>query len=486
MKPSMDQNEKLMPGMLSDDPTDGSRVVSIPPGMFPLTDLGNAERLVARYRDRLRYCPQRRKWLLWDDSRWTWDDTSAIERMAKRTVRHIYDEAGACSSDEQRAQIGKHARQSESGKRLRDMVALAQSEAGVPVRVSELDADPWVLNCLNGTVDLRTGTMREHRRSDLITRSTGVAYQTEARSELWDRVLKDATGGDSELAAYLQRVVGYSLIGEPLERVLFFLFGPPGTAKSTLVLGFHAALGDYAHSASFETWLVQSTTGGNRGDLVRLASARLVTSVEVRQGARFDEALIKAVTGGDEIVAAAKYESEISFRPGFTLILAANDAPSAREDDAGLWVRMRRIPLTAVIAPERQDPTIKYKLREREHASAILAWAVAGCLAYQQRGLGSCSAVEQSTNDYRTELDHFSEFLADTCTFEEGARITRKALREVYQQWGDEVGRRSLLSARDMAGKLRVRGCQEVSVRGTKSWAGLRAKQPTDAVGGIQ
>ncbi|HEX2875155.1 MAG TPA: phage/plasmid primase, P4 family [Polyangiaceae bacterium] len=458
----------------------GTGEVATLPGTFALTDLGNAERLVARYRDRIRYCAQRRKWLLWEGSRWRWDDTAAIERMAKATARKIYDEAGACSNDEQRSQIAKHARATESGKRLRDMVALAQSEAGVPVLLADLDADAWQLNCSNGTLDLRTGELLPHSRDDLITRSTAINYVAGKSSELWTRVLHDATGGDGALAAYLQRVVGYSLIGDPLERALFFLFGPPGTAKSTLVVAFHAALGEYVHSASFETWLVQSSTGGNRGDLVRLAGSRLVTSVEVRQGARFDEALVKAVTGGDEIVAAAKYEAEVSFRPSFTLILAANDAPSAREDDAGLWARMRRIPLTAVIAPERQDPSIKAKLREPEHAEAVLAWAVAGCLAYQRDGLGSCPAVEQSTSEYRAELDHFSEFLGDCCIFEQGASLTRKELRVKYEDWAQEVGRRSLLSAKDIAAKLRARGCAEKHVRGAPTWVGIRIRLPLD------
>src|SRR5690606_19101373 len=132
--------------------------------------------------------------------------------------------------------------------------------------------------------------------------------------------------------------------------------------------------------ADFDSWLQHSNVGGNRGDLVRLAGARLVTSVEVRKGAKWDEALVKKVTGGDEIVAAAKFEAEVSFKPTFTLMFAANDAPAARDDDEGLWARMRRIPLTAIIPPERQDPTIKAKLAEPEHAAAILAWCVTGCL----------------------------------------------------------------------------------------------------------
>lgn len=450
------------------------------PGAFPLTDLGNAERLVAEWRSRIRYCPQRKKWLVYDGRRWAWDETAEIERCARSTTRRILAEAKDITDKDQRRAIVQHSFRSESAKSLRAMVSLAQSEAGVPVLLSELDANPYALNCANGTLNLRTGQLANHRPADLITKSTALVYDPAATSELWTQVVHGATGGDPELEAYLQRFVGYALIGEPLERVFGFLYGPPGTSKSTIIDALHAALGDYAHAAGFETWLQQSNVGGNRGDLVRLAGARLVTSVEVQNGARWDEALIKRVTGGDEIVAAAKFEGEVSFRATFTILLAANDAPSAREDDAGLWVRMRRIPLSAQVPVDKQDPLLKTKLREPQHAAAVLAWAVAGCLAYQRQGLSSCKAVEDSTAAYRSENDHFSEFLADCCTFEAGARVTRKALRERYEEWAKETGRRKLLSARDIASKLRDRGCIEKKVNGTTQWDGVRGKEMTD------
>lgn len=454
--------------------------VELMPSAFRLTDFGNAERFVARNRGRVRYCPQRNRWLLFTGSRWEWDEGGGAMRLAKETVRAIYGEAERCDDDDARKATAKHARESEKASRLQALLALAQSEEGVSVTLAELDADPYALNCSNGTIDLRTGTLRPHDARDLITRTTGVPFDPAARSELWDRVLHDATGGDADLAEYIQRVLGYALIGVPLERAFFFLYGPPGTAKSTLVGAFHDALGSYAVSASFETWLTRANVGGNRGDLVRLAGARLVTSVEVRCGARWDEALVKATTGGDEIVASAKFESEVSFRPSFTLVLAANDAPNAREDDEGLWARMRRVPLIAQIPPERQDPTVKTRLREPEHASAVLAWMVAGCLDYQKNGLGSCSAVQASTAEYRKELDHFSDFLSDCCEFESYSRISRRDLRVAYEEWARETGRKSLLSAREIAVRLRARECREVTVQGLRCWTGLRTRTVGD------
>jgi putative DNA primase/helicase len=360
------------------------------------------------------------------------------------------------------------------------MITLAQSEANVPVLPAQLDADPWKLNVENGTVDLRTGELGCHRRLDLITRLAPVQYNRNARSDLWDRFLAEATGGDAELARYLQRAVGYALQGTATERAFFFLIGPPGTAKSTFIDAISAALGDYHSTAAFDTWLVQSSTGGNRGDLVRLASARLVTSVEVRKGAKFDEAIIKAVTGGDEITACAKYEGEITFKPAFALWLAANDAPAIRDDDEGAWARVRRIPFDHVVPTAQQDRTLKMRLREPEVRAAVLAWAVQGCLDWQRDGLGSADAIDKSTAAYRRDMDRIAGFLEDWCEFGLAPVTTVKILREAYLAWCEEQGIRFPLSAKDVAARLKERGCAPTKWNHQRAWRGVRLRDLHD------
>lgn len=454
-----------------------TRVVDLLPGRFNCTDLGNAERLVAAYRDEVRYCPQRKRWLNWDGSRWRWDEVGTIERKAKATVRAIMREADNADDDRAKA-LRQWSYKSEDSKRIKSLVSLAQTEAGIPVLLDDLDADPFLLNAANGTIDLRTGDLREHRKSDLITRTTGIEYDRDARSELWDGVLADACGDDTELAAYIQAVAGYSLIGVPLERAFFFLHGPPGTAKSTILDALHAAMGGYAEGADFDTWLLKTQVGGNRGDLVRLAGARLVTSSEAKPGSKWDEAIIKKITGGDLLTYAAKYENDVTFKPSFSLLFAANDAPSAREDDEGFWVRMKRIPLAHQIPVEKQDKHLKLKLQKPKHARAILRWAVKGCQAYiANRGFPRCSAVENSTQEYRAELDHFSQFLEERCDFDPDLLVTRKSLRMAYERWAGEVGRRVLLDAKTVAKKLRARGCTDASpLHGYERWLGLGLK----------
>ncbi|MBM4364270.1 MAG: DNA primase, partial [Deltaproteobacteria bacterium] len=330
-----------------------------------LTDLGNAERLIDRFGTVLRYCPPRGCWYVWDGSCWNEDKTGEVVRLAKQSVRAIADEAERADPERQKA-ILKHARQSEQAARLEAAIKLATTERGIPVMPDELDADPWALNVANGTIDLRTGKLRPHCPKDLLTKICPVAYDPSARSAVWDAFLKAATKGDKELEAYLQRMTGRALQGEVVEKAFWFFYGPPDGMKSTFINAISKTLGSYAAPAAFTTWLVQTHIGGNRGDLVALRGARLVTSVEVRRDARFDEATLKAVTGGDALKAAAKYEKEIELRPTFALWLAGNDAPRIRDDDAGAWSRVRRVPFCNPLPAEQRDPSMGEKLAAPE------------------------------------------------------------------------------------------------------------------------
>lgn len=452
-----------------------------------LTDYGNAERLVARYRDQIRHCPQRKLWLTWDGKRWAWDETGEVQRLAKKTTRAIYSEAEHAKDQDQARAIGRHAGASESHFRISAMVALAQTEPGMPLLATGLDCDPWLLNVQNGTLHLRTGELRPHSRADHITKISSASYDAKAKSALWDKFLAQATGGDAELAAYLQRAVGYALQGNVTEKAFWFLYGAPDGMKSTFIDSVSAALGDYAVTVSFSTWLVQTNVGGNRGDLVSLMGARLVTSVEVRKGVKFDEEIIKRVTGGDMIEAAAKYEKEVRFLPSFALWLAANDAPTIRDDDEGAWSRVRRIPFNHPLPAGQRDPLMREKLRAPEVQSAILAWAVEGCLAWQKSGLGTSAAIDESTASYRRDNDRTAGFFQDNCAFESEAKVSASDLRRAYEDWCKEEGVRHPLNGNDLGERLVKRGCQPLKSNGRRIWKGVRLlerwEDPTQPAG---
>ena len=462
-------------GWLRDAPkTTDETTAKRPRADFNCTDLGNAERLVAQHGDGIRYCPPRRKWPVWDRSRWAWDETGTINRLAKKTVRSIYGEASKATDDALRAELVKHAQKSEASNRLSAMISLASTERGVAVMPDELDADPWLLNVANGTIDLRTGKLRPHNRKDLCTKISPVAYDPGARHPVWEAFLSDVSGDDDELEAFLRRVAGWALAGVCDEKKFVFLYGPPDTGKSTFLDALATVMGDYHVATDFTTWCVQTAGGGNRGDLVRLMGARLASSVEVRAGAQFDEALIKRVTGGDMITAAAKYESEVSFRPTFTLLLAANDAPKLRDDDAGAWARVLRVPFPNPVPASKKSPKVRRALTDPDVAGpAILAWAVRGCLEWQENGLGTCAAVEADTASYKREMDRIAVFLDTACVFEEGLRTGRKDFRDAYLAWCRENGVRSPLASKEVGARLRERGVSGGKSNGQRVWHGV-------------
>lgn len=192
---------------------------------FALSDMGNAERFAFR-RGGLRYCHARNKWLSWEGTHWQWqEDDALIERLAQYTVRDIYKEAQDCFDSDRRIELAKHAIKSEALPRIKAIIDLAKSQLGIPINLSELDTNPWLLNFKNGTVDLKAGEFREHRAFDFITHLLPYDFSADLERPLWQSFLDRATSGDKNLQTYIQRAVGYSLTGSNTAQIFFFLHG---------------------------------------------------------------------------------------------------------------------------------------------------------------------------------------------------------------------------------------------------------------------
>lgn len=412
------------------------------------TDLGNARRLVASHGHQLRYVPAWGTWLIWDHQRWARDETGEIERRAKQTAEALITEAISEPDDERRKKRFKFAYDSQSRARITSMISLARTEPTIPVVPGDLDADPWAFNVANGTIDLRTGTLHPHNPAQLITKLAPVHYDPDAYHDLWERFLHDATGKDQQLIDFLQRAVGYSLTGSTSEEVLFFVHGPAASGKSTFDDAIETTLGDYASRADFETFLARNAApGAARADIARLVGARFVNSVEVDEGARLAEGLVKTLTGGDVITTRYLYQDYFEFRPQFKLWLVANHAPKVRHGDEAMWRRILRIPFEHPIPKAQRDPAIKAALRNPDVAGpAILAWAVDGCLAWQHDGLQIPDVVTRATDAYRADMDPLGDFLEDRCIFETSLWVSGDRLREEYEQWARVNGLRKTLS----------------------------------------
>jgi putative DNA primase/helicase len=442
-----------------------------------LTDLGNAKRLVRHHGADLRYCFPLKSWLVWNGRRWLHDDTDEAMRRAKATVKTIFIEASEAATVDEAKALAKWAIKSQSKKNLTDMVTLTQSELTIPVLPNELDADPFLFNCANGTLDLRSGVLREHRREDLITKLSPVIYDADARDEVFEKFLDDSTGGDEQLKTFVQRAAGYSLTGDTREEVLFFIYGSTASGKSTLVDALKATLGEeeYAKTADFEAFLARKNVGGARNDIADLAGARFVASIEVDEGKKLAEGLIKMITGGDTVKARFLHQNLFAFRPTFKLWLAANHTPKVRDDDDAMWRRILTVPFTHTVEKSKRDPRVKAHLKDVAASGAsILAWMVQGCLDWQRDGLRVPQAVEDATADFRESQDPLKDFLSECCTLAAPLAWTSSAeIRAEYEKFNKERGERHTLSANDFAARLKAQNCSLGKRNGVRGWLGI-------------
>jgi putative DNA primase/helicase len=392
----------------------------------------------------------------------------------KHTIRSIYREVRCIDDPRERAEVSEFVLRSENHARLRGALAVAESELPLVLPSGELDARPMLFNAANGTIDLTTGVLREHRSEDHLTRVSPVCYRAGASAPVWDTFLNRITGADRSLAGFLQRAVGYSLTGSTSEEKLFFAHGPAASGKSTFLEAIRAVMGEYAVSADFDTFLRRTGGGGVRNDLARLAGARFVTGVEVDRGREFAAATVKQLTGGDTISARYLYREFFDFQPQFKLWLAGNDRPRVDADDEGMWRRILQLPFTHSIPPKERDPHLKQQLRyDPDVQAAILTWAVEGCLAWQQHGLEVPDIVSGYTQEYRQENDPVADFLADACELGDHLQASRAAVRAAYQRWAVTNGERQL-EPRQLATALKRHGIIEGSkLKGERAWSGL-------------
>jgi putative DNA primase/helicase len=441
------------------------------PGAVSPSDLGNARRLVAAHGEDLRYCFPARKWHVWTGTRWQEDQTGEVERRAKDTVAQIGAEAARTADEGTRKALLSHALKSESEAKRKAMIASAQSEPGIPVLPEEFDADPMLLNCESGLIDLRTLSLQPHRREALCTKRAPVRYDPDADCPLWRAFLQRVTGGDLALQEFLQRAVGYTLTGSAAEEVFFLLYGTGQNGKTVFLETLQSLLGDYGRKCDFASFLQRRDDGGPRNDLAALAGARLAVAVEADAGKRLAEALVKEVTGGDAITARFLYAEPFTFHPQFKLWLAANYRPVIRGTDYAMWRRIQLVPFTVTIPEKERDRKLKEKLLGE--LPGVLAWALEGCAAWQKYGLGGCEAVSRATGAYREESDVLAEFLGSECVQGPTAQALSRDLYARYGRWCETNGERPL-SQKAFGQKLEERGFwPKRGTGGVRRWEGV-------------
>lgn len=414
---------------------------------YNFSDVGNAERLVELFGNDIRFSFHRNKWLVWDNKRWAIDSTGAVERMAKQTIRTLQDtiqELGATKEDEEyKLQIQKFVLKSENDNKIKAMVNQTKSQLGIAIKEDKLDYDGLLLNCLNGTLDLRTGELLPHSKQNLITKMTPIEYNPDVKCPNWLEFLDRIFMEDKELIEYLQRTVGYTLTGLTSEQCFYMLYGSGANGKSTFLNAVQYIMGDYAGTLRGSSLMVRKHDEGARGDLAKLKGSRYVVSSELNDNQTFDESLIKALTGEDTIPVRFLFGEEFDLKPEFKLWIATNEKPKIKGTNHGIWRRVRLIPFDYKIPEEQKDKNFFENVLKPE-IQGILNWAIEGCLKWQREGISTPEKVRAAVDDYKNEMDILQLFIDDCCIIGPDKRVSPAVLYEAYANWCFKTGEREL------------------------------------------
>lgn len=447
------------------------------PTKLPLTDMGNARRLIVRHGQNVLYCELEARWYEWDGCRWGPDETLHIFQLAKDVVYGIRAEAANEEDQDARAELLKWAKASQSRRSIEAMVALSRDE--VPVTPDELDRDPWLLNTKNGIIDLHTGAIKPHNRDEYITKLAPVDYDSGNACPEWlaflERVLPDPA-----VREYVQRAIGYSLTGSTVEQCMFIVYGTGRNGKSTFLETIGTMLGDYRMETPTSTLMSskRDDDGGPRNDVARLKGARMVTAMEAEEGRRLAESRIKELCGGDMISARFLHREFFQFRPTHKLWLRANHKPIVRGTDEGIWRRIKLIPFMEYISDQELDESLPDRLL-RDELPGILSWAVEGCIKWQRDGLREPAAVSQHTASYRNEMDVLGAFLEECCVAGPSESVSAAQLYSTFRDWAQEGGE-YLMSQTMFGRRLNDRGFRREKSRDDNNrvwWHGVGLSQ---------
>ncbi len=445
---------------------------------FHHTDMGNADRFGHLYGDCYYYVHDWRAFVVWTGKRWEFDRRGQMGRLGEQTVRAIHREAADTDDKTERSMISKHARSSEAQHKIKAFIELLKNRR--TASPDDFDRDTMLLNCANGTLDLRTGQLRPHDRADMITKLSPVAFDPDAKAPVWGKTISRALP-EYALRKFVQRALGHSLTGDNSEHALFVAHGGGSNSKSTILEAAMDCMGNYA-TVSAEDVLVDKA-GGHPTDVADLAGSRLVVASEVKEGAKLDEPKIKRMTGDRTLKARRMREDFWEFPKTFKIFMPVNHKPTIEGTDHGIWRRIKLIPFGVTIPKAEQDPRLPERLRME--LPGILAWLVRGCLRWQREGLGEPEAVTAATNAYKEEMDTLAAFLFERCVIEPGASVGATDLFDAYKTWcGDS--NESAGTQKTFGRKMGERGFEKKRTKAGMEYRGIGLTRSELTVGGGQ
>ncbi len=401
---------------------------------YNFTDAGNGEAVAAEWQHQLRYVFEWKSWVIYKKGRWGIDTTGEVKDMVVKTMRRLYCDCVNMVSLEDRKNASKYYIASENDKRVASILNMTIPQPGISITANQLDNQPWLLNVRNGTLDLRTGELRQADSNDLLTQQIDINYNPEATTDEWEAFLLTIFNNDVELIDFTQRGVGFSLNGTQLERVFFFLCGLGMNGKSALMAALRQVLVPYAMEAKPELFMEKKFAGSGPDEgQAALKGIRLLTATEVKRNQNLDVSLVKRMTGGEPIWHERKFQHGYSYQPTHTLWLSGNHEPRIKDTTDSIWDRFNKIPFEVRIPANKEIKGYGEKLAEK-YGEAILNWCIKGAMAYNERGLGDKpECVLLANAEYRASQDALHDFI-EVCI---SKSLDNTLASEVYEAYKD-------------------------------------------------
>jgi len=436
--------------------------------VYSWNDAGNAQRIADTFKGQVLYAHDIKKWMVWEASRWVEDQKDHVMNLARQVPRQMVLEAIKIKDKEIRVRLLAFASKSGNHYELKSMLAQAASLPEVASAATKFDADPWLLGTPSGVLNLRTGALRACHPDDLITKHTAVPYVPDAECPRWMRFLEEIFEGNEELISYVHRWAGYLLTGDVGEQVFLFLFGIGKNGKSTLIKHMADVMGDYAAKSPTSLFVESRAHDPHRPapEVVRLKGLRFTYSSEPEEGAKLSEAKLRELTGGEPIAARDLHKSTVEFVPQVKLFMIGNHRPTVTSTTFGTWRRVQLLNFSRRFSDSEVDHSLDELLRSEWEG--ILAWAVRGCLKWQELGLNPPATVIEAVENYRSQEDVIGLFLGEA-TAPEGF-VSKKELFLAYQKWTADEGMKFVVTRRQFNKKLVERGTEQITRTGTDGW----------------
>lgn len=422
-----------------------SRLAELDPLNYHHSDRGSSDLFADMFRHEVRYNTTAKEWYFYDGKVWKIDTGGmVVHAKAKQLFDALMIYAGSIE-DEQTQKLFREYYGKFGSKNKRDTLIKDAADCCY-ISSEELDKNPNLFNCQNGTFELDTMKFRPHNSEDYITKISNVVYDEKAVSEDWNKFINEVLPHDREKVRYLQKAVGYSLSGQCSLETCFILYGATTrNGKSTLVSAISYMLGDsngYARTAQPEVLAIRKNKDSRNAseDIARLAGCRFLNVSEPPQSMAFDAALLKTLTGRDTITARFLFQGSFEYVPQFTLFINTNYLPKVLDETLFTSNRINVIEFNRHFSPEEQDINLKDRLRTEQNISGLFNWCIEGLKLFRQEGLKPPMSVGIATRQYAQQSDKIGNFISECLEEEQGSACTAKDAYEVYKKWCTECG----------------------------------------------